>query len=75
MAIATRAKTFISSPVVQTIVNDIYSGRVVYSAAASRSLVADNYKERSIEIYDSRNAAWLNHYRYFKIYAAQKRLA
>ncbi|KAA1467684.1 hypothetical protein DENSPDRAFT_813509 [Dentipellis sp. KUC8613] len=63
MAIETRAKAFIASPMVQTVVNDIYAGRVVYSATANRSIVADNYKQRSIEIYDSRNAPWLNHYR------------
>ncbi|KAI0067204.1 hypothetical protein BV25DRAFT_1911871 [Artomyces pyxidatus] len=63
MAIATRAKRFISSPIVQAVVNDIYSGRVVYSTTANRSIVADNYKQRAVEIYDSRNASWLNHYR------------
>ena len=64
MAIATRARAFVSSPIVQTVVNDIYAGHVVYSVAANRSIVADNYKQRAIEIYDSRNASWLNHYRY-----------
>ncbi|THH21422.1 hypothetical protein EW146_g156 [Bondarzewia mesenterica] len=63
MAIATRAKAFVSSPIVQTVVNDIYAGHVVYSIAANRSIVADNYKLRAIEIYDNRNASWFNHYR------------
>ncbi|KAI0267672.1 hypothetical protein BC834DRAFT_54466 [Gloeopeniophorella convolvens] len=63
MAISSRAKRFVASPMVQSVVNDIYSGRVVYSASANRSIVADNYKSRAIEIYDSRNASWLNHYR------------
>lgn len=53
-----------ASPIVQTVVNDIYSGRVIYSSSANRSIVADNYKLRAIEIYNSRNAPWLNHYRY-----------
>ncbi|KAI9460358.1 hypothetical protein F5148DRAFT_983294 [Russula earlei] len=63
MAISSKAKRFVASPIVQSVVNDIYSGRVIYSPTANRSIVADNYKLRAIEIYDSRNAPWLNHYR------------
>lgn len=64
MAISSRAKRFVASPIVQSVVNDIHTGRVIYSSSAQRSIVADNYKPRAIEIYDSRNAPWLNHYRY-----------
>lgn len=64
MAISSSAKRFIASPIVQSVVNDIYSGRVIYSSSANRSIVADNYKLRAIEIYNGRNAPWLNHYRY-----------
>jgi hypothetical protein len=63
MAIATQAKAFLASPVTQQVVNDIYSGRVVYSVATYRSILADNYKPRAIEIYDPLNAPFLNHYR------------
>jgi hypothetical protein len=65
MAISSSAKRFVASPIVQSVVTDIYSGRVIYSSASSanRSIVADNYKLRDIEIYDSKNAPWLNHYR------------
>ncbi|KAH8112747.1 receptor-activated Ca2+-permeable cation channel [Phellopilus nigrolimitatus] len=63
MAIATKAKDFLSTAVVQTIVNDIYAGRIVFSTVSNRSLLADNYKPRAIEIYDSRKAPFLNHYR------------
>jgi hypothetical protein len=63
VAISSSAKRFVASPIVQSVVNDIYSGRVIYSSSAHRSIVADNYKPRVIEIYDSRNAPWLNHYR------------
>ncbi|KAF8150616.1 receptor-activated Ca2+-permeable cation channel [Crassisporium funariophilum] len=63
MAISTQAKTFLASPVTQKVVNDIYSGRVVFSVAASRSILADNYKPRAIEIYNPLNAPFLNHYR------------
>ena len=63
MAISTQAKAFLASPVTQQVVNDIYSGRVVYSVATYRSILADNYKPRAIEIYDPLNAPFLNHYR------------
>ncbi|KAI0312291.1 hypothetical protein OF83DRAFT_1166026 [Amylostereum chailletii] len=63
MAIATRAKSFIATTVVQTVVNDIWSGRVVSISAATRSVIADNYKQRSVQIYDVREAPWLDHYR------------
>ncbi|KAH8100884.1 hypothetical protein BXZ70DRAFT_936367 [Cristinia sonorae] len=63
MAIATEAKTFISSPVVQTVVNDIYAGRVVFSMTSHRSVLADNYKPKATEFYDVRKAPFLDHYR------------
>ncbi|KAF9048651.1 receptor-activated Ca2+-permeable cation channel [Panaeolus papilionaceus] len=63
MAIATQAKSFLASPVTQKVVNDIYSGRVVFSVAANRSILADNYKPRAIEIYDSRSSPFIDHYR------------
>ncbi|KAF8207580.1 hypothetical protein K438DRAFT_1815254 [Mycena galopus ATCC 62051] len=63
VAISTQAKQFLSSPVAQKVVNDIYSGRVVFSSAATRSMLADNYKPRAITIYDSHAAPFLDHYR------------
>ncbi|KAJ7773071.1 receptor-activated Ca2+-permeable cation channel [Mycena metata] len=63
MAISTHAKRFISSPVSQKVVNDIYSGRVVFSTATTRSMLADNYKPKAITLYDSRDAPFLDHYR------------
>jgi hypothetical protein len=63
MAIATSAKRFIASPVVQTVVNELYRGDVVFGMLAHRSLLADNYKPREIEIYDVRKHPFLNHYR------------
>jgi len=50
MAISTESKNFIASPIVQKVVNDLYSGRVVYSTAAIRSILADNYKHRGIHV-------------------------
>lgn len=43
--------------------NDIYAGRVVFSMSSTRSVLADNYKPRPIEIYDCRDAPFLDHYR------------
>ena len=63
MAVQTEAKTFLSSHIVQSIINDIYTGRVVFSSTGSRSMLADNYKPRAIEIYDVSKAPLLNHYR------------
>ncbi|KAF9024917.1 hypothetical protein BDZ89DRAFT_1161975 [Hymenopellis radicata] len=63
MAISTESKELLSSPVSQKVVNDIYSGRVVFSIAAHRSVLADNYKPRAIEVYDCRKAPFLDHYR------------
>lgn len=63
MAISTDAKAFLSSPVTQKVVNDIYNGTVVFSHTAHRSILADNYKPRAIEIYDPQAAPFLDHYR------------
>ncbi|THU86429.1 hypothetical protein K435DRAFT_829719 [Dendrothele bispora CBS 962.96] len=63
MAISTESKSFLASPVTQKVVNDIYSGRVVYSITATRTILADNYKHRGIQIYDWRSAPFLDHYR------------
>jgi hypothetical protein len=63
MAISTQAKQFISSPVSQKVVNDIYTGRIVFSTVTTRSMLADNYKPKAITIYDCRDAPFLDHYR------------
>ncbi|KAJ6577224.1 receptor-activated Ca2+-permeable cation channel [Mycena capillaripes] len=62
-AISTQAKRFLASPVSQKVVNDIYTGRIVFSTATTRSMLADNYKPRAITIYDCRDAPFLDHYR------------
>ena len=63
MAIATESKHFISSPLVQAVVNDIYNGRVVFSMTSHHSVLADNYKPRAIEFYNVHKAPFLDHYR------------
>ena len=63
MAIATEAKKFLASPVTQKVINDIWSGRVVFSTENRASVLADNYKPRAITIHDHRTAPFLDHYR------------
>jgi hypothetical protein len=63
MAISTKAKALLSTPVSQKVVNDMYSGNIVFSMPSNKSILADNYKPRAIEIYDYRKAPFLNHYR------------
>lgn len=63
MAIATEAKAFLASAVVQSVVDDMHAGRVVFTIVANRSIVADNYKQRAIEVYDVQKASFLDHYR------------
>ncbi|KAJ4463929.1 hypothetical protein C8R41DRAFT_783273 [Lentinula lateritia] len=63
MAISTKSTKFLASPVTQKVVNDIYTGRVIFSIAATRSVLADNYKHRSIQFYNWRDAPFLDHYR------------
>lgn len=41
----------------------MYTGRIIFTIVANRSLVADNYKQRAIEMYDVRKAPFLDHYR------------
>jgi len=67
IAIATSSKRFLSTPLVQTIISDIYSGRLVLSIASTHSLLADNYKIRAIEVYDVSKAPFLDHYRYLQV--------
>ena len=71
MAITTHAKSFLASPVTQQVVNDIYSGRVVFSTMANRSILADNYKPRAIEIYNPYKAPFIDQYRYFNCFLQQ----
>lgn len=63
MAIATKAKTFLASAIVQSVVTDMYNGRIIVSIAGNRSMVPDNYKQRAIMVYDPRTAPMLDHYR------------
>jgi hypothetical protein len=64
IAIATTSKKFLATPLVQTIISDIYSGKLVLRLASTHSLLADNYKLRAIELYDVSKAPILDHYRF-----------
>ncbi|GJJ08340.1 hypothetical protein Clacol_002551 [Clathrus columnatus] len=67
MAVSTDSKRFISAPLTQAVVNDIYSGRIIFTTISKNSLVADNYKQRQIEIYNCRKAPVLDHYSSFHV--------
>ena len=71
MAIGTKSKHFLATTVVQSVVNDIYAGRIVFSVVSNRSLLADHYKTRDIAIYDASRAGFLDHYRQFHSSAFQ----
>jgi hypothetical protein len=70
MAISTQAKAFLASPISQRVVHDIYYGRIVFTIARRRSILADNYKPRAIELYNYRSAPFIDHYRYVVTFVA-----
>jgi hypothetical protein len=72
MAISTQAKAFLASPVSQKVVHDIYYGRIVFTMAGRRSILADNYKPRAIELYDYRSAPFIDHYRSVVTFASKQ---
>lgn len=63
MAISTQSKQFLSSPLVQNVINDIWAGRILLSSSTNNALVKDDYKTREITTYDFRNEPFLDHYR------------
>ncbi|KAN0063921.1 hypothetical protein ACQY0O_003527 [Thecaphora frezii] len=64
LAILSKAKKFISSPLCQRCIDGIWSGKVVLSQVqASHAIVNDSYKRRPLSIYDPYKAPLLNHLR------------
>lgn len=63
LAVETKSKKFLATTPVQSIVNAIYAGDIVFTTASNRSLVVDNYKTRDVQLYDSSRAGFLDHYR------------
>ncbi|KAG8836029.1 hypothetical protein FRC17_010493 [Serendipita sp. 399] len=63
MAIISHAKIFVKSAPCQKVIDAIWSGKIVYTAESTRSLIRDTYKLSPIHYYDPTHAHLLNHYR------------
>lgn len=63
MAIVGKAKRFIKSSPCQKVINAIWSGKCVYQAESSHSILSDTYKRTPIHYYDPHKAPLLDHYR------------
>ncbi|KZT06157.1 uncharacterized protein LAESUDRAFT_654224 [Laetiporus sulphureus 93-53] len=63
LAILGQAKRFTSSSACQKVINGIWSGKIVYQADSSRSILSDTYKRTPIHFYDPHKAPLLDHYR------------
>ncbi|KAF8347891.1 receptor-activated Ca2+-permeable cation channel [Amanita rubescens] len=63
LAILGKAKRFIKSSSCQKVIDSIWSGRCVYQAESSHSILSDTYKRTPIHFYDPHKAPLLDHYR------------
>uniref|UniRef100_A0A0W0FZM0 Putative receptor-activated Ca2+permeable cation channel n=1 Tax=Moniliophthora roreri TaxID=221103 RepID=A0A0W0FZM0_MONRR len=63
MAILGKAKRFIKSSACQKVIDSIWSGKIVYQAQSSHSILSDTYKRNPIHFYDPHKAPLLDHYR------------
>lgn len=63
MAIISKAKRFIKSTPCQKVINAIWSGKCVYQADSSHSILSDTYKRTPIHFYNPHTAPLLDHYR------------
>ncbi|KAJ3968495.1 hypothetical protein EV361DRAFT_414763 [Lentinula raphanica] len=63
MAILGRSKRFIKSSSCQKVIDAIWSGKCVYQAESSHSILSDTYKRNPIHFYDPHKAPLLDHYR------------
>ncbi|KAK0501531.1 hypothetical protein EDD18DRAFT_1143127 [Armillaria luteobubalina] len=63
MAILGRAKRFIKSSSCQRVIDGIWTGKCVYQATSSHSILSDTYKRTPIHFYDPHKAPLLDHYR------------
>ncbi|KAH9913920.1 uncharacterized protein B0H18DRAFT_887613, partial [Fomitopsis serialis] len=63
MAILGQAKRFTNSSACQKVIDGIWSGKIVYQADSSRSILSDTYKRTPIHFYDPHKAPLLDHYR------------
>ncbi|KAH9169849.1 hypothetical protein EDB89DRAFT_1981646 [Lactarius sanguifluus] len=62
MAIISKAKRFIKSTPCQKVINSIWSGKCVYQADSSHSILSDTYKRAPIHFYNPHTAPLLDHY-------------
>jgi hypothetical protein len=63
MAILSKAKRFIKSSSCQKVIDGIWTGKCVYQAESSHSILSDTYKRTPIHFYDPHKAPLLDHYR------------
>ncbi|KAF8159446.1 receptor-activated Ca2+-permeable cation channel [Crassisporium funariophilum] len=63
MAILGKAKRFIKSSACQKVIDGIWTGKCVYQAESSHSILSDTYKRTPIHFYDPHKAPLLDHYR------------
>ncbi|KAJ7577063.1 hypothetical protein C8J56DRAFT_870326 [Mycena floridula] len=63
MAILSKAKRFIKSSSCQKVIDNIWTGKCVYQAESTHSILSDTYKRTPIHFYDPHRAPLLDHYR------------
>ncbi|KAH6915984.1 hypothetical protein BKA70DRAFT_1418899 [Coprinopsis sp. MPI-PUGE-AT-0042] len=63
LAILGKAKRFIKSSSCQKVIRAIWTGKCVYQAESTHSILSDTYKRNPIHFYDPRKAPLLDHYR------------
>ncbi|XP_006461893.1 hypothetical protein AGABI2DRAFT_185978 [Agaricus bisporus var. bisporus H97] len=63
LAILGKARKFIKTSACQKIIKAIWTGRCVYQAQSSHSILSDTYKQNPIHFYDPHKAPLLDHYR------------
>lgn len=63
MAIISKARRFIKSSPCQKVIDGIWTGKCVYQAKSSHSILSDTYKHKPIHFYDPHKAPLLDHYR------------
>ncbi|KAI5833279.1 hypothetical protein K523DRAFT_370042 [Schizophyllum commune Tattone D] len=63
LAIVGKAKRFIKCSPCQKVIDAIWSGKCVYQAESSHSILSDTYKRTPIHYYDPHKAPLLDHYR------------
>ncbi|VDB94664.1 unnamed protein product [Peniophora sp. CBMAI 1063] len=63
LAIISRAKRMIKSNPGQKVIDAIWSGKCVYTAASTHAFLSDTYKRNPVHFYNPRKAPFLDHYR------------